>query len=425
MCVARFRGGNDPAHVQHTAIFRIPDKYPYPAIVLPLYSDYSVSGVVLSRPKNTMNARKKNVAYCLHRYRLLLLLVLLVCRPPDAGAEHGEASSGGQLERIVAAVPEDAPPTYFRDRKTGKASGFAVEAMTLIAARAGFRVEFLVLRDWNEILSALRDRRADASPGMGISPERMKKALFTKSIDAFPISFFVRSGDSSPDLDTKTAEIGVVAGSVAGERLAVRGYPRIVQYASFGQGLFDLLAGKIVAFACPAPTLTQLAQESGVEGRIRIHGAPIAEIRRAIAVRKEDVVLHRRLNGAISSFLGTPEYRELYAKWYGKPKLFWTVKTAFLGAGILLTIVVFLVLAWHYRQILLLNHRLENALHQVKVLSGMLPICSACKKIRDDKGSWNNIEEYISERSDAEFSHGICPDCAHKLYPKYCGDLSG
>ena len=63
--------------------------------------------------------------------------------------------------------------------------------------------------------------------------------------------------------------------------------------------------------------------------------------------------------------------------------------------------------------------RLKKALSEVKVLSGMLPICTSCKKIRDDKGYWKQIESYISEHSDALFSHSICPDCAEKLYPYY------
>ena len=60
---------------------------------------------------------------------------------------------------------------------------------------------------------------------------------------------------------------------------------------------------------------------------------------------------------------------------------------------------------------------LHKALEEVKTLSGFLPICASCKKIRDDKGYWNQIEAYISEHSEAEFSHGICPECAQKLYP--------
>jgi hypothetical protein len=59
---------------------------------------------------------------------------------------------------------------------------------------------------------------------------------------------------------------------------------------------------------------------------------------------------------------------------------------------------------------------LQDAIDKVRVLSGMLPICSACKKIRDDKGYWNQIETYIRENSEAEFSHSICPECAEKLY---------
>lgn len=65
------------------------------------------------------------------------------------------------------------------------------------------------------------------------------------------------------------------------------------------------------------------------------------------------------------------------------------------------------------------NASLENALIKVKMLSGMLPICSSCKKIRDDKGYWQQIENYIQAHSEADFTHGICPDCAHKLYPEY------
>ncbi len=64
-----------------------------------------------------------------------------------------------------------------------------------------------------------------------------------------------------------------------------------------------------------------------------------------------------------------------------------------------------------------LIEKLHDALSQVKQLSGFLPICASCKKIRDDNGYWNQIESYIKEHSEAEFSHSICPDCAKKLYP--------
>jgi PAS domain S-box-containing protein len=73
------------------------------------------------------------------------------------------------------------------------------------------------------------------------------------------------------------------------------------------------------------------------------------------------------------------------------------------------------------REIEIENHRLieklGEALDKVNLLSGMLPICANCKKIRDDKGYWNQIESYIRDHSEAEFSHSICPECIRELYP--------
>lgn len=63
-----------------------------------------------------------------------------------------------------------------------------------------------------------------------------------------------------------------------------------------------------------------------------------------------------------------------------------------------------------------LNVELNEALRKVKVLSGMLNLCAVCKRIQDDLGNWQSIEKYIEQRSEAVFSHGICPDCAERLY---------
>jgi hypothetical protein len=65
------------------------------------------------------------------------------------------------------------------------------------------------------------------------------------------------------------------------------------------------------------------------------------------------------------------------------------------------------------------KEKLEKALSEVKTLSGLIPICSHCKKIRDDKGYWNQVEAYIQQHSDAKFSHGICKECMQKHYAEY------
>jgi two-component system, response regulator PdtaR len=62
---------------------------------------------------------------------------------------------------------------------------------------------------------------------------------------------------------------------------------------------------------------------------------------------------------------------------------------------------------------------LQAALAKVKVLSGLLPICASCKNIRDEEGYWHRVEEYVRDRSEADFSHSVCPQCAHRLYPEY------
>ncbi|MDB9822344.1 hypothetical protein OAC89_01425 [Deltaproteobacteria bacterium] len=63
--------------------------------------------------------------------------------------------------------------------------------------------------------------------------------------------------------------------------------------------------------------------------------------------------------------------------------------------------------------------RLEKAYNEIKTLRGIIPICTSCKKVRNDSGFWEQVEAYVSEHSEALFSHGICPDCMKELYPDY------
>ncbi len=65
------------------------------------------------------------------------------------------------------------------------------------------------------------------------------------------------------------------------------------------------------------------------------------------------------------------------------------------------------------------TQELRQALAEVKTLHGLLPICAACKKIRDEQGAWNPLEVYVESHSEAAFTHGMCPDCARRLYPEF------
>ena len=71
-----------------------------------------------------------------------------------------------------------------------------------------------------------------------------------------------------------------------------------------------------------------------------------------------------------------------------------------------------------------LVRRLEETLANVKVLTGLLPVCASCKMIRDEAGRWRSLEAYIKAHTDADVTHGICPECAERLYPGYGGSKS-
>lgn len=86
---------------------------------------------------------------------------------------------------------------------------------------------------------------------------------------------------------------------------------------------------------------------------------------------------------------------------------------------LLIVCLTIIILSMFIIKIIRLNYSLKKALSEVKMLSGFLPICSSCKKIRDDTGYWSRIETYIRQRSDAEFSHSICPECSEKLFSEY------
>ncbi|MBI5815372.1 MAG: transporter substrate-binding domain-containing protein [Nitrospinae bacterium] len=181
---------------------------------------------------------------------LYLLFQAAVCAADTAKpAEHVPAG-----EKVVAVIPFDSPPTYYYDQRTGRAAGFAVEVMNQIAVRAGFKVEYIYGRGWADVFEKLKNKEADVAPGAGISGERGEFLVFSSPIDAFPVSFFIRSHGTEIDLTGGRHNVGAIKGSVAYEQLKNHRNLQLSTYDSFQTGLFDLLAGKIDSFACPAHT---------------------------------------------------------------------------------------------------------------------------------------------------------------------------
>ena len=126
------------------------------------------------------------------------------------------------------------------------------------------------------------------------------------------------------------------------------------------------------------------------------------------------IMLENKFNGAFEVYVNvTEQMQRLQALFWRSYIIFSLVICTFL-----ILIVVFsfrMDSAAKERENIILD--LQAALAEVMTLRGIIPICSSCKKVRDDKGYWNQIESYIRDHSEADFSHSICPECAKELYP--------
>lgn len=125
-----------------------------------------------------------------------------------------------------------------------------------------------------------------------------------------------------------------------------------------------------------------------------------------MAVRRS-ITLYRELTGMPAHPLDLPF------------EIIGLVTSLFMLAGIFFIATLFESIRRKDEERMLMIRDLQEAVANVRTLSGLLPICASCKKIRDDKGYWNRIEEYIRSRTEAEFSHSICPECRKKLYPEF------
>jgi ABC-type amino acid transport substrate-binding protein len=381
--------------------------------------------------KRIERMEESNSRFRLPRRRALTAIICLsLFIAPGFFPPFEETSAAQSQERpavssnVIAVIPSDAPPTYFRDKVTGKPDGFAVEIMDIIAARSGLHVNYIFGDGWDDIINNIETGKADLAPEMAISEDRKKKLAFTTPLSTVSVSFIVRASFDLINWKPEGHTVGVIKQSVVVEHLRNTPDIRLVTYQGFSEGLFDLLAGKIDAFACPDAILVRLANEARVDDKIRVIAPPITEIKRAIAIRKDNTVLLERLNKGLEGFVGSPDYQRIYTKWYGKPIQYWTPRRIFIIVIPIFSIVSIIagMYIWRYLSVLRLNQELQKAFDTIKTLQGILPICASCKKIRDDKGYWNQLEDYISQHSEAEFSHGICPECAKKIYPEYFED---
>ena len=288
-----------------------------------------------------------------------LLFCLLLCMS-TSGDCSAERDNSQVRRKIIAAIPPDFPPTYFRDETTGQPAGFSVDVMNEVARRAGFDVEYIFAESWDMLEQAVLSEKADLVPNLSIVEKRLKNMIFTVPVETLKISLIPRASDTANNRIEAGMKIGVMKGSSADHFLSKRIDIIIYPYPGLQQLLLDLLAGRIDLAMTAAPNILKMARDAGIEERIRIIEPCEYEAKRGMALRPGNEALRDQLDAVIEEFIGTLEYQQLYQKWWGKPTPFWnTRRVAWTISGIG-TALIMIFLAWHFRE----TKRAEAALQE-------------------------------------------------------------
>lgn len=242
-------------------------------------------------------------------------------------------------QTLLAVFPAHFPP-IFDATKNNVPTGFGIEVMEEIAARAGLHISYQSLPNWQATSAALQTGKADLIPNMGITPERQQEFDFSLPIMRMSVSLYVRAGlpeiRGLQDLADQNRVVATVKINV-GEDL-LKNYTGLSQisFGSINEALVALQNGEVDALVYPTPVVDELLRKLDPEHRIRQVGEPLTVIERAIAVRKGNRALLDRLNPVIAEFVNTPGYRDIYERWYGAAPPFWnTTRVVYLIAGIL------------------------------------------------------------------------------------------
>ncbi len=285
----------------------------------------------------------------------LIAMIVFLAGVVSSSAESADGQK--KPKRIIAVYHADYRPVSFLDKNTNSPSGFFVDIMDSVAARMGVKVHYLPRNGWPEMIDAIASGEAD----LGVllkSEEREKKLLFSSPIDVTYLSFFARS-QSKVDADRLPAgyTVGVIRGSMSHEQLKSSGL-HLEMVDSYQEGIFSLLAGEIGLFAGEGSRVMKRARETRLDDRIKKVGRPFLERERGFAVRKNNVQLVQLLNEALRGFTGSPEYQQIYLKWYGTPTPYWTIRRIVVAGGLFLFIAVCGMAIWRYLSITRINREL-------------------------------------------------------------------
>lgn len=330
--------------------------------------------------------------------------------------------------------PQAFPPFQYVDGD-GTFKGMASDYVLHIAKLIGLEVEVVQGLPWSEILRKIEGKEIDLLTCAAITRERVDYLIYTQPHLSFPLIIVSR----------KDAPFISGLDSLHGKRIAVTRKNSTVEWlekdkisavphfvGSPLEALREVSRGNADVAIENLAAATYLIEKNGLTNLKIAAPTTYENYALSIAVRNDWPELASILNKGLAS-ISDSKHNEIRQKWiavryeYGVRVLDifkWVLGVATLSSALLL-----IFFFWNRkltREIVerkkavaekeALIQELREALAEIKTLRGILPICSECKSIRDDKGYWRKLEAYLVDHSEADFSHGICPDCMIKLY---------
>jgi ABC-type amino acid transport substrate-binding protein len=374
----------------------------------------------------------------------LLFTCLLFCpfaqSSTDLDLSEAEREHLAAMERVTMCVDPDWMP-YEMINEQGKHMGIAADFMAEFQKRIPVPIELVLTESWKASLEAAKSHQCDILSLLNESPQRREFLNFTEPYLTDSVVIVVRNDvfylDGLESLSGR--KLCIVEGYVYEEKIRKQ-YPeiKIISAKSVGDALRKVSGGEVYATLDALFIITRHIQELGLSN-LKIVGQTGMDNAFRVGVRKDDPILLSVFDKVIND-VDDATRNAILRRWYtinfqdGTDwKLVWQVTGI---AIIILCLLGYITLStWRFNRKLakaneLLNNKnqeldkknreLKSAFNEIKTLQGIVPICSYCKQIRDDKGFWSQVDAYVTKHTEAQFSHGICPVCAEKQLPGYC-----
>ena len=292
--------------------------------------------------------------------RLFILLLLagtvLLSLPRQARTETATIQ-----DSVRVVILRNSPPLQFFDNEKSRPSGFAVDVFDRVATEAGLRFTYVLADTWSEMINMILNGQADVVASLAISENRRKQLAFSEVIHSTPISMFTRSESTEIKGLAPGLLVGTTEGSLVVDFLSRQSEVEIRLHKTVPEGVFALLAGRNDAFVAADWLVLKELRDANIEDRISMLDEPLFAIKRAIAVRPGNSVLLERLNQGISTLINSPDYRDIYVRWYGKPPPYLTAKQVLILMSFLLAASVAFLGGWRMLTVRRLNLALRES----------------------------------------------------------------